>query len=142
MIAVRAFARYRSDARASAASVASDPDDEYRVWYPREQDRSDACASAASVASELDDEYRVWYQREARRNMTQINETVTRHRLRGASFYDDYEIRGAGAPFERLLFQTRNALDKMTEEPPMSGRIGTASGSVILSGWTSIASML
>ncbi len=36
--------------------------------------------------------------------------------MRGTSFYDDYEIRGAGAPFERLFFQTRDALDKVTEE--------------------------
>ncbi len=68
MVAVRAFARNCSDARASAASAASDPDDE---------------------------EYRVWFQHEDRRNMTRINENVTRHCLRGTSFYDDYEIRGA-----------------------------------------------
>jgi hypothetical protein len=87
MIAVRAFARNRSDARASAASAASDPDDE---------------------------EYRVWFQREDRQKMTQINENVIRHRLRGTSFYDDYEIRGAGAPFERLFFQTRDAMMRLT----------------------------
>ena len=88
MIAVRALARDRSDARASAASLASDPYDEYHAWI----------------------------QREDRRNMTRINETVTRHRLGGTSFYDDYVIRGAGLPFERLFFQTRDALDKVTEE--------------------------
>ena len=48
--------------------------------------------------------------------MTRINETVTRHRLGGTSFYDDYVTRGAGLPFERLFFQTRDALDKVTEE--------------------------
>ncbi len=41
MIAVKAFARDRSDARASAASAASDPDDEeYRVWLQREDRRN------------------------------------------------------------------------------------------------------
>ena len=76
MIAVRAFARDRSDALVSEVSVASDKDDE---------------------------EYRVWFQREDRRNMTRINENVTRHRLGSTSFYDDYVIRGAGLPFERLF---------------------------------------
>ena len=36
--------------------------------------------------------------------------------MEGASWKYEYHIEGAGAPFERLFFQARDALDKVTDE--------------------------
>ena len=40
----------------------------------------------------------------------------TRHFMEGASWDNQYVIQGAGAPFERLFFQARDALHKVTDE--------------------------
>ena len=60
----------------------------------------------------------------------------------GTSFYDDYDIRGAGAPFERLFFQTRDALDKVTEELAYERKDRDYERECHVEWMTSIASML
>lgn len=49
-------------------------------------------------------------------NQRRIDEQCTSHFLQGASHDNHYQINGAGAPFERLFFQARDQLRKVTED--------------------------
>jgi hypothetical protein len=78
-----------------------------------------AAAVERDIAREPVDDWRTFinlYKDEDRRNQTRIDEQHTSHFMEGASWNNEYHIPGAGAPFERLFFQARDALDKVTDE--------------------------
>ena len=78
-----------------------------------------AAAIERDIAREPVDEWRTFinlYKDEDRRNQTRIDEQRTSHFMAGASWDNQYVIQGAGAPFERLFFQARDALHKVTDE--------------------------
>jgi hypothetical protein len=92
-----------------------------KAYYDRQQ-MARAAAIERDIARELeredeDQEYFVnFYRAEDRRNQTRIDEQHTSHFMQGASWDNVYNIQGAGAPFERLFFQARDALHKVTDE--------------------------
>ena len=92
-----------------------------KAYYDGQQ-MARAAAVERDIARELeredeDREYFVsFYRDEDRRNQTRIDEQRTRHFMEGASWDNDYNIQGAGAPFERLFFQARDALHKVTDQ--------------------------
>ena len=88
--------------------------------YYDEQQMTRAAARERDIAREReDDDWRYFvnlYRDEDRRNQTRIDEQRTSHFMAGASWDNQYVIQGAGAPFERLFFQARDALHKVTDE--------------------------
>ena len=100
MLAVKAYASGRERLAAESAESAGE---------------SRHCSEAMSIMYSSEDGYYVWRRREDAENMSRINSNYTRHHLQGASFDDTYEINGAGAPFERLFFQARDALNEVAE---------------------------
>ena len=77
-----------------------------------------AAAVERDIAREPVDDWRTFinlYKDEDRRNQTRIDEQHTSHFMEGASWNNEYHIPGAGAPFERLFFQARDALNEVAE---------------------------
>ena len=63
-----------------------------------------------------EDFYTVFWSRQDKSTLTDLDRHYSRHALRGASKFDDYQIDGAGAPFERLFFEARDQLEKATND--------------------------